>query len=52
MLGEPTASTGPSEGQRWIYFLSPWGMQIELVSYPGGKAFDRASRPQGPSTGR
>ncbi|MBB5078954.1 VOC family protein [Nonomuraea endophytica] len=37
----PTASRGPSEGQRWIYFLSPWGMQFELVSYPDGKAFDR-----------
>ena len=23
------------EGNRWIYFLSPWGMQFELVSYPG-----------------
>jgi glyoxylase I family protein len=41
VLGEPTASTGPSEGQRWVYFLAPWGMQFELVSYPGGKAFDR-----------
>ena len=41
VLGEPTASRGPSEGQRWIYFLAPWGMQFELVSYPGGKAFDR-----------
>lgn len=41
VLGEPTASTGPSEGQRWVYFLSPWGMQFELVSYPLGKAFDR-----------
>ena len=37
----PTASKGPAEGNRWIYFLSPWGMQFELVSYPGGKAFDR-----------
>ena len=42
VLGEPTASKGPSEGQRWVYFLAPWGMQFELVSYPGGKAFDRA----------
>ncbi|MEV0614099.1 VOC family protein [Nonomuraea sp. NPDC050404] len=42
VLGEPTASTGPSEGQRWVYFLAPWGMQFELVSYPEGKAFDRA----------
>ena len=41
VLGDPTASTGPSEGQRWVYFLSSWGMQFELVSYPGGKAFDR-----------
>ncbi|MFD5700941.1 VOC family protein [Streptomyces lasiicapitis] len=42
VLGEPTVSRGPSEGQRWIYFLAPWGMQFELVSYPGGKAFFRA----------
>lgn len=44
VLGEPTASSGPSEGQRWVYFLSPWGMQWELVSYPDGKAFDRGFR--------
>jgi len=44
VLGKPTASRGPSEGQRWVYFLSPWGMQWELVSYPGGKAFDRDRR--------
>jgi catechol 2,3-dioxygenase-like lactoylglutathione lyase family enzyme len=42
ILGEPTASSGPSEGQRWVYFLAPWGMQFELVTYPHGKAFDRA----------
>ncbi|HSF26555.1 MAG TPA: VOC family protein [Actinomycetes bacterium] len=41
MLGEPTASKGPSLGQRWVYFLAPWGMQFELVSYPDGKAFDK-----------
>ena len=39
ILGEPTASSGAHEGQRWIYFLAPWGMQFELVSYPGGKAW-------------
>jgi catechol 2,3-dioxygenase-like lactoylglutathione lyase family enzyme len=27
-------------GQRWQYFLSPWGMQFELVSYPDGKAYE------------
>lgn len=46
VLGEPTVSKGPSEGQRWVYFLAPWGMQFELVSYPNGKAFDRQSRRQ------
>ena len=40
VMGEPTTSSGASAGQRWVYFLSPWGMQFELVSYPGGKAFD------------
>lgn len=39
VLGEPTSSSGASLGQRWVYFLSPWGMQFELVSYPEGKAF-------------
>jgi hypothetical protein len=43
VLGEPTASSGPSAGQRWVYFLAPWGMQWELVSYPGGKAFERGA---------
>ncbi len=42
VLGDPTLSRGASEGQRWVYFLSPWGMQFELVSYPDGKAFDRS----------
>ena len=41
VLGEPTTSRGASQGQRWVYFLSPWGMQFELVSYPRGKAFDK-----------
>lgn len=43
VFGDPTASSGPSLGQRWVYFLSPWGMQFELVSYPHGKAFDSAA---------
>jgi len=41
VLGEPTSSKGPHLGQRWVYFLAPWGLQLELVSYPNGKAFDR-----------
>ena len=41
VMGDPTVSRGPSEGQRWVYFLAPWGLQFELVSYPEGKAFFR-----------
>jgi catechol 2,3-dioxygenase-like lactoylglutathione lyase family enzyme len=40
VLGDPITSRGASEGQRWVYFLAPWGMQFELVSYPNGKAYD------------
>lgn len=49
VLGEPTVSQGPSEGQRWVYFLAPWGMQFELVTYPDGKAFDRQRGASGPT---
>lgn len=41
VLGEPTLPTaGPSRGQAWVYFQAPWGMQLELVSYPKGKAYE------------
>jgi len=40
VLGEPVASKGPASGQRWIYFLAPWGMQLELLSHPHGKRYE------------
>lgn len=41
VLGSPTTMTeGPSAGETWVYFLAPWGMQLELVSYPDGKAYE------------
>ena len=41
VLGAPTTMTsGPSRGETWVYFLTPWGMQLELVSYPEGKAYE------------
>jgi catechol 2,3-dioxygenase-like lactoylglutathione lyase family enzyme len=45
ILGEPKPSRpdGPSAGQTWVYFLAPWGMQLELVSFPGGKAYEKES---------
>ena len=42
LLGKPTVrTTGPNAGQMWIYFLSPWGMQFELVSFPHGKGYEK-----------
>ena len=41
VMGEPTASKQAAEGQHWLYFRSPWGMQFELVSYPNGKAYEK-----------
>ncbi len=34
---------GPASGAKWVYFLSPWGLQLELVSYPDGKAYERSA---------
>lgn len=42
ILGNPVIrETGPSAGQTWVYFLTPWGMQLELVSFPNGKAYEK-----------
>jgi glyoxylase I family protein len=43
VLAGPAASRNASAGQRWVYFLAPWGMQFELVSYPGGKAYEKSA---------
>jgi len=40
IMGSPTDSRNASEGQRWVYFRSPWGMQFELVSFPNGKTYE------------
>ena len=37
VLGEPHPFTeGPMKGLTWVYFMAPWGMQLELVSVPFG----------------
>ncbi|MDO8310051.1 MAG: VOC family protein [Actinomycetota bacterium] len=45
VLGEPLPLSGPEggPGNRFVYARAPWGLFIELVSYPGGKAHDHAS---------
>jgi catechol 2,3-dioxygenase-like lactoylglutathione lyase family enzyme len=42
ILDKPEFKTeGPSGGEAWVYFLSPWGMQMELVSFPDGKSYEK-----------
>jgi catechol 2,3-dioxygenase-like lactoylglutathione lyase family enzyme len=33
------ADGSPVAGQRWFYFLTPWGLQMELTSCPGGRFY-------------
>ncbi len=40
VMGEPEyIDKGPSAGASWVYFLAPWGRQLELCCYPDGKAY-------------
>jgi catechol 2,3-dioxygenase-like lactoylglutathione lyase family enzyme len=47
ILGDPTTLVdGASAGLTWVYFLAPWGLQLELVSAPSGLAYQsRRGRP-------
>lgn len=41
ILGGATRLTeGATGGLDWVYFLAPWGLQLELVSYPRGLAYE------------
>lgn len=45
VLGEPTLmNEGPSAGLHWVYFTAPWGMTMELVSYPKGMAYEDGTK--------
>ncbi|MCP4327919.1 MAG: VOC family protein [Alphaproteobacteria bacterium] len=44
VLGDPIhIKEGPAAGGAWVYFMSPWGLQLELVSYPNGKAYEETA---------
>ena len=44
VLGEPSLNTGAEAGEYWCYFLSPWGAQFELVSYPNGRGYEQHTK--------
>ena len=42
ICGEPKLMQNNAEGgEWWCYFVSPRGMQFELVSYPNGKDYEK-----------
>lgn len=42
VMGEPLRrEAGPNGGLSWVYFRTPWGLQMELVSYPEGRGYER-----------
>ena len=51
--GEPkTITDGPLAGDQWLYFTTPWGLQMELISLPEHLPYEQgtAARRYGPST--
>ena len=45
VLGEPQViQRGPIAGSRWVYFLTPWGMQLELTSPPDSLPYEATTR--------
>jgi probable F420-dependent oxidoreductase len=42
VLGEPKLITeGPLEGDRWMYFTAPWGLQLEIISLPAHLPYEK-----------
>jgi catechol 2,3-dioxygenase-like lactoylglutathione lyase family enzyme len=53
VLGDPqTIVDGPIAGDQWVYFLTPWGMQMEVLNMPAGMPYeaDTAARMFTPDT--
>ena len=44
LAGPLPVTEGPAAGQIINYFLAPWGLQLELISYPRGMAYEAQSR--------
>lgn len=42
ILGRLKPGLGPEagDGTGWIFFRAPWGLPLELVSYPNGRAYE------------
>jgi catechol 2,3-dioxygenase-like lactoylglutathione lyase family enzyme len=43
LMGPIPVTEGPAAGQTILYFLAPWGLQLEAISYPNGMAYEKDS---------
>jgi catechol 2,3-dioxygenase-like lactoylglutathione lyase family enzyme len=43
LMGPIPVDQGPAAGQTILYFLAPWGLQLEAISYPNGMAYEKDS---------
>ncbi len=44
-MGPIPVSEGPAAGQTILYFSSPWGLQMEAISFPKGMAYEADGGP-------
>jgi catechol 2,3-dioxygenase-like lactoylglutathione lyase family enzyme len=45
LMGPLPVDQGPAAGQSILYFMAPWGLQFELISYPKGMAYEKDGGP-------
>ncbi|MDY6945093.1 MAG: VOC family protein, partial [Pseudomonadota bacterium] len=44
ILGKPTPVSGqPNGGEVFVYFLTPWGTSMEIVSYNQGMEYEKST---------
>jgi catechol 2,3-dioxygenase-like lactoylglutathione lyase family enzyme len=36
LAGPTTVEGGTADGLRWLYFMTPWGLAMELIQFPPG----------------
>ena len=43
LLGPLPVTEGPAAGQTILYFYTPWGLQMEAISFPDGMAYEEGA---------
>jgi len=43
VLGDPQTDSGLIEGNEWVYFLAPWGLQMEVRRWGRGQPYEKTT---------